>query len=138
MSNVKFEIINSLSGICAEDWNSLNGNNTVTSYEFLATLEETQNVGDKSGWTPAHLIAKDDQKLVGAVPLYIKTHSYGEYIFDWAWADAYHRSGLDYYPKLVSAIPFTPTTGPRLLASNQGIKQELAAATLSFAKDNAF
>jgi len=138
MSNVKFEIINSLSGICAEDWNSLNGNNTVTSYEFLATLEETQNVGDKSGWTPAHLIAKDDQKLVGAVPLYIKTHSYGEYIFDWAWADAYHRSGLDYYPKLVSAIPFTPTTGPRLLASNQGIKQELAAATLSFAKDNTF
>ena len=117
MNNVKFDIVHSLSGIKADDWNSLNNGHTVTSYEFLAALEETQNVGEQSGWLPSHLIATSNERLVGAAPLYIKTHSYGEYIFDWAWADAYHRSGLDYYPKLVSAVPFTPTTGPRLLAA---------------------
>ena len=136
MNNVKFDIVNSLSGIKAEDWNSLNGDSLVTSYDFLSALEDTENVGGDSGWSPAHLIASDGDKLVGAAPLYIKTHSYGEFIFDWAWADAYHRSGLDYYPKLVSAVPFTPATGPRLLASDPEMKQALAAATLAFAQDN--
>ena len=136
MNNVKFEIVNSLSGIKAEDWNSLNGNSLVTSFEFLSALEDTANVGGDSGWSPTHLIATDSNKLVGAVPLYIKTHSYGEYIFDWAWADAYHRSGLEYYPKLVSAVPFTPVTGPRLLASDPLIKHALVSATLSFAREN--
>ncbi|HBZ18103.1 MAG TPA: GNAT family N-acetyltransferase, partial [Betaproteobacteria bacterium] len=136
MNNVKFDIVNSLSGIKAEDWNSLNGDSLVTSYDFLSALEDTENVGGNSGWSPAHLIATDGDKLVGAAPLYIKTHSYGEFIFDWAWADAYHRSGLDYYPKLVSAVPFTPATGPRLLASDPEMKHSLASATLAFAQDN--
>ena len=136
MNNVKFDIVNSLSGIKAEDWNSLNGDNLVTSFEFLSALEDTENVGGDSGWSPTHLIATESNKLVGAVPLYIKTHSYGEYIFDWAWADAYHRSGLEYYPKLVSAVPFTPATGPRLLTSDPQMKNALASATLSFARDN--
>ena len=91
MNNYKFDIVHSLSGIKAEDWNSLNNGHTVTSYEFLAALEETQNVGEQSGWLPSHLIATSSERLVGAVPLYIKTHSYGEYIFDWAWADRFSQ-----------------------------------------------
>lgn len=79
--------------------------------EFLAALEDSGSVTAATGWTPQHLPARDKQPFM---PLYVKTHSYGEYVFDWAWADAYHRNGLSYYPKLVTAIPFSPVTGPRL------------------------
>jgi len=79
--------------------------------EFLSALEDSDSVTAATGWTPHHLAAQRGRPFM---PLYVKTHSYGEYVFDWAWADAYHRNGLPYYPKLVTAIPFSPVTGPRL------------------------
>jgi predicted N-acyltransferase len=84
-------------------------------YEFLRALERSGSVGDASGWAPSYLVCKDGERVLGAFPLYLKTDSYGEYIFDWEWARAYERHGLPYYPKLVAAVPFTPATGPKLL-----------------------
>ena len=87
-------------------------------YRFLDALETSGSVGADTGWQPLHLSLWDkDEQLVAALPLYLKTDSYGEYIFDWSWANAYARHGLPYYPKLVSAIPFTPATGPKLLGA---------------------
>jgi hypothetical protein len=85
-------------------------------HEFLAALETEDCLGERFGWLPRHLTLWDGgQRLLGAVPLYLKFNSYGEFVFDWAWADAYERNGLRYYPKLVSASPYTPATGPKLL-----------------------
>ena len=84
-------------------------------HEFLLALERSRSVGRRTGWSPVYLICRDGEHVVGAMPLYLRTDSYGEYVFDWAWANAYHEHGLPYYPKLVSAVPFTPATGPKLL-----------------------
>ena len=97
-------------------WNRLAGNQPFLSHAFLHALEASGCVSDETGWLPQHLTLWEGERLVAALPLYAKSHSYGEYVFDWAWADAYQRNGLAYYPKLLSAIPFTPVTGPRLLA----------------------
>ncbi|MBT6037974.1 MAG: GNAT family N-acetyltransferase, partial [Halieaceae bacterium] len=83
------------------------------SWPFLRGLESSGCTTAQSGWQPAHIGFEQDDALLGLVPAYLKTHSYGEYVFDWSWADAWHRMGLDYYPKLVTAIPFTPATGQR-------------------------
>ena len=84
--------------------------------EFLEALERSRSVGRSSGWSPAYLLCEDDGGgLLGALPIYLKTDSYGEYIFDWEWARAYREHGLRYYPKLTAAVPFTPATGPKLL-----------------------
>ena len=98
-------------------------------YEFLHALETSGAVCDDTGWSPCHLTLAQGNDLVGAVPCYLKSHSYGEFIFDWAWARAYQQSGLDYYPKLVVAVPFTPITGPRLLTHPRQ-DRELLASTL--------
>ena len=101
-------------------------------YAFLAALHETGCADFESGWAVEYLtLWAGDDALVGAVPLYRKFHSYGEYVFDWAWADAYQRHGRDYYPKLLSAIPFTPVTGPRLVASDRPTRQALARALVA-------
>jgi predicted N-acyltransferase len=85
-------------------------------FEFLRALERSGSIGGASGWSPVYLVCRDDLgRVLGALCLYLKTHSYGEYIFDWEWAHAYRQHGLPYYPKLVAAVPFTPATGPRLL-----------------------
>ena len=84
-------------------------------HEFLRALERSRSIGRRTGWSPVYLVCGDGEHLLGALPLYLKTDSYGEYVFDWAWAGAYHEHGLPYYPKLVSAVPFTPATGPKLL-----------------------
>ena len=84
-------------------------------FEFLRALERSGSVGERSGWSPTYLLCVQDGRLMGAFPVYLKTDSYGEYIFDWDWAHAYHENGVPYYPKLVAAVPFTPATGPRLL-----------------------
>ena len=84
-------------------------------YAFLNALEESGSVSAKTGWQPLHLQLQDNGITIAVMPLYLKNHSYGEYVFDWAWADAYNRYGLDYYPKLVSAIPYSPVCGTRLL-----------------------
>lgn len=109
--------LSSLSEIPAAEWNAIAGDaNPFLCHEFLYALEQSGCTGGESGWTAQHLVATDDAGcLAGAVPLYRKDHSYGEYVFDWAWANAYAHAGLEYYPKLVAAVPFSPVTGPRLL-----------------------
>ena len=109
-------VVTSIHDIPARDWNRISGTgHPFLRYEFLAALETHGCVGEAQGWIPQHIVAFDDGELVGIVPLYLKDNSYGEFVFDWAWADAYHRAGLAYYPKLVAAIPYTPVTGARLL-----------------------
>jgi uncharacterized protein len=102
------------------------------SWDFLQALEESGSVGDDTGWSPRHIIAEsEDGTLLGALPTYAKFHSYGEYVFDHAWADAYERAGGRYYPKLLTAIPFTPATGRRLLSPDPAIRRALAEAAKS-------
>lgn len=109
----------SLAEINSHAWNTLlKSNNPFMRHEFLSGLEESGCVTPEQGWEPCHIAIYGDathEHLLGAMPCYIKQHSYGEYIFDWAWADAYRRHGIHYYPKLSNAIPFTPATGERWL-----------------------
>jgi uncharacterized protein len=97
--------------------------------EFLRALERSGSVGGASGWEPVYLVCRDGERLLGALPLYLKTDSYGEYVFDWEWARAYRDHGLPYYPKLVAAVPFTPATGPKLLVHLDAGEAERAAVT---------
>lgn len=113
------EIISSINEITPADWDALTDSTPLISHAFLSALENSGSVGQGTGWMPHPLIIKQNNRLVGAVPLYLKNHSYGEYVFDWAWADAYQRSGFNYYPKLLSAIPFSPITSSRLLSHPQ-------------------
>lgn len=109
-------------------------------HEFLATLEETGSVGETAGWVPCPLSVHDaDGQLVGAAPLYLKDNSWGEFVFDFSWANAFHSAGLPYYPKLVAAVPYTPATGPRLLVSEAGdaaqTRETLIAGLLESAQE---
>ena len=113
---VTVEITDSIQTIDATDWDTLVGDMPLLSHAFFSALEASKSVGKESGWQPYPILVHEDGKLIGAMPLYLKSHSYGEYVFDWAWAEAYERNGLNYYPKLVSAIPFTPITSQKLLA----------------------
>jgi uncharacterized protein len=97
--------------------------------EFLRALERSGSVGGASGWEPVYLVCRDGERLLGALPLYLKTDSYGEYVFDWEWARAYRDHGLPYYPKLVAAVPFTPATGPKLLVHLDAGEADRAAVT---------
>jgi uncharacterized protein len=101
----------------AAEWDICAGDiNPSVSHAFLNALEESGSATTRSGWAPQHLAFRNrDGRLLGAVPMYLKSHSYGEYVFDWGWADAYERAGGRYYPKLLCAVPFTPVPGPRLL-----------------------
>ena len=119
-----------IESIAAADWNGLAAGSPLLSHAFLTALHETGCASPATGWTPCYLTAWRGKALVGAVPLYAKAHSYGEYVFDWAWANAYHRHGRHYYPKLVAAIPFTPAEGSRLLATNPAVREALLAALL--------
>ena len=114
---MKIELASSLRNIDKNKWNKLNiCNHPFTSYEFLNALETSNSVSTKTGWTPKHILVKNAaNNLIGASPNYLKMHSYGEYIFDHSWANAFENAGGQYYPKLLSAIPFTPATGPRIL-----------------------
>ena len=114
---VTIETIASLSDISEAEWDNLNPHHhPFTSYGFLHALEKSGSVGAETGWDPLYLVAKDEQgRLIGALPHYVKYHSYGEYVFDHAWANAFERAGGRYYPKLLGAVPFTPVPGPRLL-----------------------
>lgn len=99
-------------------------------YAFLHALEASGAVSAESGWQPQHLLVKQGGEAIALLPLYIKSHSYGEYVFDWAWADAYQRHGLDYYPKLLAAIPFTPATGPRWCIAAEAEQDRVLAAMI--------
>ena len=117
----EFFFIDSLKKIKKDDWNNcVNHDHPFLQYEFLLALEESKSACTQTGWKPHHYIELNEKKeIIAACPLYLKNHSYGEYIFDHAWADAYHRHGLNYYPKLQSAIPFTPVTGERIIINNK-------------------
>ncbi len=108
--------INSMTEVSASCWNKLvQDKDPFLCHEFLLALEQSGSVTKETGWNPYHLLGFEQEKLVAAMPLYLKTHSRGEYIFDQQWADAYAQSGMDYYPKWVNAIPFTPCQGQRIL-----------------------
>jgi hypothetical protein len=132
--------IGDLGAIAAADWDALTAGNPLLSHAFLRALETTGCVGPGTAWEPCHLIVRDEHAaLVGAMPLYLKTDSRGEFVFDWSWADAYERAGLHYYPKLVSAVPFTPATGARLLVAADSdratVTRLLIEEALAFAQD---
>lgn len=120
MKTLHAHFVDSIERIDKNTWQQLfNSKNPFLQYAFFQALENSGCTTQTSGWQPHHLLISDDKKNpVAIVPLFLKTHSYGEYVFDWAWADAYQRYGLQYYPKFVSAIPFTPATGSRIGISN--------------------
>ncbi len=132
-------VLSRIDEVSAAEWNALSGAQApFLRHEFLAALEHQNCVGTTSGWTPSHLTLRDATgRLVAAMPLYRKLHSWGEFVFDFSWAQAYTRAGLAYYPKLVAGVPFTPATGPRLLVSEgldaERLRRELLAHALDFA-----
>ena len=99
-------------------------------HAYLLALHRSASAIDATGWLPQFLAVFDGETLLAACPLYLKEHSYGEYVFDWAWADAYRRHGLDYYPKWLSAVPFTPIPGPRILGRDTASRQALIGQVL--------
>ncbi len=99
-----------------------------TRYEFFAACEESGSATARTGWQPVHLVIERDNEIIGLMPIYRKTHSQGEYVFDWGWADAFERAGGQYYPKLQASVPFTPVTGRRLLARDEETRNALLAA----------
>src|SRR5256714_1128111 len=114
---ITLRVHGAIAEIAPEAWDACAGDiNPTVSHVFLNALEESGSCSARNGWAPQHLSFSDPAgRIIGAVPMYLKSHSYGEYVFDWGWADAYERSGGRYYPKLLSAVPFTPVPGPRLL-----------------------
>jgi hypothetical protein len=115
--NSRARFLGSIADVGAAEWNALAGTaQPFLRHEFLLSLEESGCTTPRTGWAPRHAVVGDAQgRLLGALPLFVKTHSRGEFVFDFAWANAYAQYGLKYYPKLLSAVPFTPVTGPRLL-----------------------
>ena len=141
--NVHFKFHSSITAIGIENWNALARDDCpFLRYEFLSALEEEHEHHKaaccrQTGWQPYHMAAYEDKcsTPIAVMPLYIKGHSYGEYVFDWAWADAYQRNNLEYYPKLLAAIPFTPCTGPRILSGKTfGVDTEIQGLHIAVSK----
>ncbi|MFK7987343.1 MAG: GNAT family N-acetyltransferase [Sandaracinaceae bacterium] len=136
---MKIRLLESLTDVGVTEWDAISGpNDPFSTHAFLSTLEASGSVGQGSGWHPLHVTVWDDgpdgtERLVGALPLYAKEHSYGEYIFDWGWADAAMRMGRPYYPKLVAMAPVTPATGRRMLLhpDAESDREEIVAAMLA-------
>ena len=124
-SELTVRLAPSVSEFDAVQWNALGGDrNPFVSHEFLTSLEDSGSVGDGTGWDPAPIVIQDQYgTLLAAMPSYAKGHSQGEYVFDHSWADALHRAGGRYYPKLQIAAPFTPANGPRLLLSDESVER---------------
>jgi len=128
--------VGSIHEIDARVWNSLNesaGGGILSSHAFLSAFEQSASVCPATGWQPHHLLLEIADQPVAVLAMYAKGHSYGEFVFDWAWAQAYERHGLRYYPKWLGAIPFTPVSGPRLLCKD-ALKPAVAQALLAWAK----
>ncbi|KZV47391.1 hypothetical protein F511_07805 [Dorcoceras hygrometricum] len=130
---VSVSVVSSISEISSDDWDacSLDASgpdnfNPFLSHGFLSALEETGCAVKETGWVPQHIIAKDhSNNILGVIPLYLKSHSSGEYVFDHSWADAYYSYGSRYYPKLQCCVPFTPVTGPRILVRNTMFRDQV-------------
>jgi len=112
---MQLRILNALAEVPRADWDRLAGQDPFLRWDYLEALERSGAVSADTGWHPRHLVLEHAGELTAALPLYLKDHSWGEFVFDFAWADAYRQAGLDYYPKLVAAVPFTPVPGARLL-----------------------
>ncbi|BCB25718.1 hypothetical protein SKTS_06040 [Sulfurimicrobium lacus] len=128
-------IVETISDIPAAQWNALAGSNPFLSHAFFSALQESGCATPETGWRAQFLTLWQGGELVGAMPLYLKSHSWGEFVFDWAWAEAYQRQGLDYYPKLLCAVPFTPVTGLRILAPTPELRAALLHAALRLAQE---
>ncbi|MDH3659326.1 MAG: GNAT family N-acetyltransferase [Alphaproteobacteria bacterium] len=114
---VAVRLVQGIDRIAAADWDACAGaDQPFLSHAFLSALETSGSASADTGWLPLHLVAEQQGRVIACAPMYLKSHSYGEYVFDWGWADAYERAGGRYYPKLQVAVPFTPVPGPRLLA----------------------
>ncbi|MBE0626860.1 MAG: N-acetyltransferase [Burkholderiales bacterium] len=146
LPELDLRVLDDLSGVDAADWNRLALGHPLISHEFFHALHQTGCASAKSGWLPQFVTLWDraargaagacaPPRLRAAMPLYLKSHSYGEYVFDWAWADAYRRHGLAYYPKLLAGIPFSPVSGPRLLATTDAERAALVRSALALAQD---
>ncbi len=134
--NVQCHRDNGILDVDPTRWNALVGDSPFLRHEFLAALERTGCVGGETSWQPSHLTVVDAAgELLGALPLYVKHDSRGEFVFDWGWANAYAQAGLPYYPKLVSAVPFTPASGQRILVAEQADFSTVAAALLGAAQE---
>ncbi|MDS1142125.1 GNAT family N-acetyltransferase [Pusillimonas sp. SM2304] len=133
---VTFSLARRLEDINPEQWNRLAGDQPFVQHAFLLALDQTGCATAATGWAPHYLLMHRDGALAGALPLYLKSHSRGEYVFDHAWAHAFERHGLDYYPKLLSAIPFTPVTGPRLLAGEHADRVLLAREAIQLCRQH--
>lgn len=130
------KIIESIADIPEAQWNALAGNNPFLSHAFLRALRESGCATPRTGWQAQFLTLWQNNTLAGAMPLYLKNHSYGEFVFDWAWAEAYQKQGLNYYPKLLCAVPFTPVAGLRLLSSSPEIRAQLIRSALQLAQSS--
>lgn len=135
MSQPTLKIIENLADIPAADWDALAGESPFLSHAFFYALQESGCASPQFGWKAQFITLWQDDKLVAAMPLYLKMNSYGEHVFDFAWADAYRQHGLRYYPKLVCAIPFTPISGRRLLAESADLREMLLSCALKYAQD---
>ena len=143
-NNYVIEVQGSMRNVSAKDWDALLETQTEPTpfmrHAYLSAMEESGSASAQSGWklqlvTLRHAMPPKLGQLAGAAVLYIKPHSYGEYVFDWAWADAYQRHGLNYYPKAVSAVPFTPVPGSRLLADSSQSQSALLSAMVELAQN---
>jgi uncharacterized protein len=130
---MKIEVVDTIGHIPAPEWDALSHGKPgalFVSHAYLNAMHETGCATAKTGWQAQYLLARsdDDDALIGALPLYLKAHSYGEYVFDWSWANAFEQAGGDYYPKLLCAVPFTPCTGPRAMARDASVQRALIDA----------
>lgn len=132
------KIISNINEVSQKDWDKCatfsSGLNPFCSYGFLSALEESGCVSVATGWLPQHVILEDGGKVIGVMPMYLKSHSKGEYVFDHAWANAYYQAGGEYYPKLQCSVPFSPVTGPRLLVQDDITKKLLLEAAIAHAR----
>jgi len=138
----EWRVVSDLQTISSDKWSTLDTcNNPFLSHPFLSGLEKFDCLKNQY-WQPAHIVIENKQDLIGALPLYVKQDSYGEFVFDWAWADAYQQAGRNYYPKFVSAIPFTPVSGSRLLVNKNydgnKTKNALLNASIELMEENNF
>ena len=140
MREYELRVVDDLGSIPAADWDHLTSSNPTLRHAFLQGMIDAGCTTAASGWLPQFLTLwreiEGRQTLAGAVPLYMKGHSYGEYVFDWSWAEAYQRAGLDYYPKLLAAVPFTPCSGARLMANTDADRQLLIDGLLEIARQS--
>ena len=136
--NYLTQVIESLEAVGRETWDAVVArdadSNPFLRFDFLHALHESDSACEATGWSPRYLTVWDDGRLAAATPLYAKSHSYGEYVFDWAWADAHRRYGMAYYPKWLVAVPFTPVGGTRLIATDDGARAALAEALVAQAR----